>query len=267
MGGFSLDFHPLSTEVDGITCALVPWDSEAFGLPVYELRIDETATLSARDVSLGLSSLDDKRGSLVCTKVDQLSVPLLCTLAETGFYSVETVIEIQGELAYGARLPRTAKIPVRLRIADEADMPEMVRIASTAFWSDRFHLDPNLSNAAADTRYARWVERAFSSNDLLFAYERTDESAIIGFYHVRKVDEACVDLVLAGIDPSLKGLGLGAVLYQLAVADCLHRGFHFAQTRVVARNLAVLNIFAAMRFSFRGALTSLHRFSSPMDNS
>lgn len=263
MVAFSMDFQPLPGAVEMATYARVPWDSESFGFPVYELSVDETAAPDAVAIARGLASLDDGDASLVCTKVDQQAVPLLCALAQNGFYPVETVLEVEGELAYAATLPRQAKIPVRLRPAQVADLPEMIRIASAAFWSDRFHLDPNLSNDAADERYARWVERAFDSDDLLFAYERTDESAIIGFYQVRKVADHMVDLTLAAVDPTLTGLGLGSVLYRTVMAECVAMGYTTAQSRIVARNLPVLNIFSAMRFAFQGAQTSLHRFRAP----
>lgn len=263
MSTFELTFLADDRHADAVQYALVPWDTESFGFPVYELRLDERADLDVGDLAEFLQRFDTPEGSLVCVKVDQGSVPLLYVLAMNGFYPVETMLEVEGDLAFAATLPREAKIPVRLRPATRDDLPVMTRIASEAFWSDRFHLDPNLSDDAADERYARWVIRAFESDDQLFAYERTDSSEVIGFYQVREVSPDRVDLTLAAVDPSLTGLGLGSVLYRSVIAECAAQGYVTAQTRIVARNLPVLNIFSAMRFSFRCAQTSLHRFCAP----
>lgn len=261
MSALTLDFAPLPG-VAGAAYALVPWDTSSFGFPVYELRLDET-DVSASALRSGLAHLEGREGSLVVTKVDQQDVPLLHELAANGFYPVETMLELEGDLAYPASLPRESGIPVRLRRAQAEDLAGIKHIAAAAFWSDRFHLDPNLSSAAADERYERWVERAFEAQELLLAFERTDDGSLIGFYHLRAVDGETVDLTLAALDPGMAGKGLGRVLYLSAMEFAAGMGFVRAQTRLVARNLPVMNIFARCGFSFRSAVTSLHRFRPP----
>jgi len=258
MTSFELDFRSFPDADGCIAYALVPWDSEEFGFPVYELRIAEPSSFTTDVVRSWLHQLDSAGGCLVSAKVDQQSVSTIRSLASNGFYPVETVLEVEGELPTIGAVAITSAIPVRLRRATEADMDAMTSIAARAFWSDRFHLDPNLPSNAADERYVRWIRRAFQDQELLYAYERTDERAVIGFYHVRVVSRGRVDLMLAAVDPALSGRGLGSALYLSMMRECVGLGFTEARTRIVARNLPVLNIFSRLRFRFVGATTTLH---------
>jgi L-amino acid N-acyltransferase YncA len=259
---FELKLQTYPDSKGPIRFAPVPWDSDVFGIPVYEARFSAEEPCPADLVAAWLSSLDAGSPCLVCTKVDQQAVPLLEALAINRFYPVEAVLELEGSLAKANTITRAPRVPARLRPATAADLPAFTAIAASAFWSDRFHLDPNLSNDAADQRYVGWIERAFADGDPVFAFEREDGGAVVGFYHVRAVSDERVDLMLAAIDPSLTGLGLGAALYQSMMFECVRMGFKTAQTRIVARNLPVLNIFSRLNYSFSGATMALHRYGS-----
>lgn len=257
---FELEFRPFPETGGPLSYALVPWDSELFGLPVYELRFLDEGADDAGVVARWLSGMDPEADALVCTKVDQRAVPLLESLAGDRFYPVETVLELEGALDEANYTPVARSLPVLLRPAVEADLPAMSAVAGSAFWSDRFHLDPNLSDAAADRRYVRWVESAMAAGESVFAYERTDSGAVIGFYHVRPASADTVDLMLMALDPTLTGLGLGTELYKSGMRECARMGFVTAQTRVAACNLASLNTFMRLGLSVRGVKTALHRY-------
>jgi L-amino acid N-acyltransferase YncA len=259
---FELDFRPFPDAGGPLSVALVPWDSEEFGFPVYELRFADDTDPPAAALAEWLSGLDRSAPSLVCTKVDQQAVPLLIALVANGFYPVETVLELEGVVADAGPVAGVAGAIAHLRPATEADLPAMRAIAGSAFWSDRFHLDPNLSDEAADRRYVTWVERALAAGEPIFAYERESDGVVIGFYHIRPVSSETADLMLMALDPGVVGRGLGAGLYRAGLNECARMGCTTARTRVAACNLASLNIFLRLGFTVRGAKTALHRFSA-----
>jgi len=262
---FELDFHSLGNPDSSVSVAFVPWDTELFGIPVHELRFDEEYARLGGIVAQWLSDLDRRQGCLVCAKVDEQAVPLLEILANDGFYPVSTVLELESVLAKAIGVTLAPTVPAHLRRAVMADLPAIGTIASSAFWSDRFHLDPNLSSEKASLRYVTWVESAFVAEEPVFVFERDDTGDVVGFYHVRPLSEDKVDLTLGAIDPSLTGRGLGTALFHSTMLACMDLGFEIAQTRIAARNLAVLNVFSRLQWSFCGTKTALHWYEAPAD--
>jgi RimJ/RimL family protein N-acetyltransferase len=257
---FRLDFHRYPAPMGPLSIALVPWDSLLFGFPVHEMRFADDSERSAGPVAEWLSGVDPSSACLVCAKVDQAAVSLAVALAAHGFYPVETVLELEGSVGGVSPEEGSSGSPAHLRPAVEADLPALRSIAGSAFWSDRFHLDPNLSDEAADRRYVGWVDEAWKAGEPLFAYMREDDGAVIGFYHIRPVSSDAADLMLMALDPSVIGLGLGTRLYRSGLGECARMGLTNATTRVSACNLASLNIFLRLGFTVRSARTALHRF-------
>ena len=261
MTQFELDFRPLDCSDGAAQAAFVPWDSEAIGASVWELRLSDSTARTTVAIHDWLLGLDRSADCLVGAKVDQEHVSFLAALAHNGFYPVETTLRIEGDLARVSSIDTAPPIPLRLRTATQADMGAVSRIAGSAFWADRFHLDPNVPNSAADMRYVTWVGRAFDDGEQLFVYERTDVGQVVGFYLVRPVTDSLVDLTLVAIDPTLAGLRIGSALYRTVMRECARMGFSRARTTIVARNLPALNIYSRLGFSFNEVLTSMHWFA------
>ena len=259
MNAFVLDFQPLPGAVNAASLAVVPWDSEILSIRVYELQIEDGApTSTAGAIGEWLDQLQHGSPCLVHTAVDQRDVSVLEMLASSGFYPVETALALEMDLASVRTPAAVGRAPVQLRRATDPDLDRLCRIAATGFWADRFHLDPNLSDDAANRRYVRWLQRAYEDGETLFTYERADTGRVIGFYLVRPVTEALADLTLVALDPAEVGRGLGSVLYRLVLDECAAMGFLRAQTRTVAHNLPALNILTALGFAVTSARIGMH---------
>jgi RimJ/RimL family protein N-acetyltransferase len=256
---FVLDFQPLPGATNAARYAAVPWDSEILGIRVYELQLGGDVPASAEGtIRDWLEELRRGDACLVHAAVDQTHVSALELLAANGFYPVESALALEMGLA-SVRSPAPGGHPnVRLRPTAGPDVDRLCRIAATAFWADRFHLDPHVSDDAANRRYFRWLQRAYEEGETLFTYERTDTGEAIGFYLVRPVTDALVDLTLVALDPTETGRGLGSVLYRLVLDECAAMGFLRAQTRTVAHNLPALNILTALGFAVTSARIGMH---------
>jgi L-amino acid N-acyltransferase YncA len=247
---------------EGLFCyARVPWDSDLFGFPIYELRITHAgAGDMAKALQEWLASLPATQNCLVYNKVNTAHVSLLGAVTECGFYPMETILDLSARLV--SALPPLAWPfdSLVLRHANREDLTAISRIARNSFRTDRFHLDPNLDPERADERYARWVARAFDDGEIVLALEDRRAQRLVGFYHLRETVRATVDLALLAIDPACHRRGLGTAMSRAAMELCRMRGYRSIVTRVSTNNLASLNLHTRLGFSIVGAVMTMHWF-------
>ena len=256
---FELDFQSYPAPDGPIRFAYVPWDSELFGFPFFELTGTDIAPSALEEhLPHWLRSLPVSSSGLVYTKVPATSVAVGTALARHGFYPVETMLTAHRDLSQFQPVMRQTSPPPRLRPATEADLPQMTALAGSAFREDRFHLDPQLPDDKASQRYQHWVENGFRSGDHVFAFEEGATGSLIGFFHARQTDPGTIDLSLAALDPKCKGTGLGGMMYEAAVLESRERGYNTAETRIVVSNVAVLNLFSRLGFRFRNPVVTFH---------
>lgn len=259
---FRLERAPWPAPGGPLTRARVPWDSETFGLGVFDLEADpERADEVAGALPGLLRELERERPHLAAVKIPVAATALSRALSEAGFYAVETMLELHLPLERMQRVAPRVPAGLALREARAEDLPALEAMARGAFHADRFHLDPNLDPARAGERYARWVARGFAAGEPVFVYEDARRGRTIGFFHVRPTAPGTCDLSLAAVEPGARRLGLGSLMYQAVVEACRERGFRAAETHVTVQNLDVLNLFARLGFAFRAPVLCLHRFA------
>jgi ribosomal protein S18 acetylase RimI-like enzyme len=233
----------------------VPWDSELFGFPVYELR---TPDAPAAQLDAWLAERSAAGACLVWCKVPLAGVAGARTLVTRGFYPVETMVDLYRRLDGFTPLIERHEPALRLRPAGEHDLPAIVELGGNAFRLDRFHLDPYLPSERADERFRQWVRRGFAAGEPVFVYEDVRRPALLGFFHVRAGEQQSVDLSLAAVQPAYRAAGIGVLMYQAVLAECRARGYRSAFTRVSVANLDVLNTFIRLGFTARRPVVTLH---------
>ena len=263
MSDFTLDYRPYPDADSPLQAARIPWDSALFGFPCWDVRPGgEASSVLAEALSGFVAERKAEGECLLVTKVPTRDVAMGRVLAENGFYVVEAMLDITLPLA---RLtPSTAVARgAALRPATTDDLEAILDIAGSAFHDDRFHLDPTLPPEKADRRYRGWVERGFASGEPVFVYEDTRRGRILGFYHIRELPNAAVDLSLAAVHPSCQGSGIGALMYQAMLEECRQRGYQTAVTRIAINNLPVANLFFRLGFTIREAVLTFHWHYQP----
>lgn len=248
--------------------AAVPWDTELYALPFYELRCEGAAAEVERALPGCLEAIRARsphQPALVFTRMHPADTRLCEVLSGQRFYAAEMTLEITLPLRRYVR-PHPHMTPKGvLRAAQETDLPILKQIAGEAFARDRFHLDPHLPHELSDKRYAQWVERGFRNGDQLFAYERIgDAGEIMGFYLIRGAVGGEVELSLAGVAPKYQRSGIGALMYEEMLAWCQTARYRTAITHVSINNLDVVNLFLALGFTIRNAQQTMHRFLEPL---
>jgi RimJ/RimL family protein N-acetyltransferase len=239
----------------------IPWDSDIFGFPFYQLTISEMSEGLAESLPELLNFLceqgEDK--CLVCTKIPSHEVTKMRTLVEHGFYPIETMVEPYRDLRSFSGTRRFERLS--LRLATVADKPQLFSIARSAFSMDRYHLDPNLPDDRASYRYEFWLENGMKSGDHVWVYRDSTDDRLVGFCHLREIDKGVVDFSLAAIEPKFQKSGFGVMMYSECLMECKKMGYAEIVTRISLNNIAVLNIYAHLGFLFRQPTVTFHCYA------
>lgn len=261
---FALEFVPFPDAAGPMESALVPWDTDVFGLPCHELRIKEARSDNLQGALCQWTRrLAERGGAFAHASLPPGDVQLARLLCRHGFYPVETLLTMK--LTLGEMRPAVERPPAEmaLRPATPAEGPELCAIAESAFTADRFHLDPNLKPELADERYRRWLSEGLDSGDAVLVYEDRGRGRIVGFLHFREAGESTLSMSLGAVAKQYQGTGVGAAMIQIGLEEYRRRGFLFAETRISTNNLPVMETLSMLGFRLRAAATTFHGFFGP----
>lgn len=237
--------------------SLVPWDSETFGFPVAQidhLDLGAAATASALFEDLDAWCADhDVR--LISCRLDHGRLRESMTLEAVGFRFVETV--------YGPRLGSLHRIgdprhEIDVAEASPGDVGSIEAIASSAFTTGRFLLDQRLDPSLSHRRYANWVRTSFGDprHTVLKAEVGGD---LVGFFVVERRSDGVVYWHLTAMAPQWQGQGLGLSVWQTVLLRHRAEGVTSVETTLSGHNLAAINLYARLGFSFASSQMTFHR--------
>jgi RimJ/RimL family protein N-acetyltransferase len=240
---------------------LVPWDTEIFGFSVAQITRFETAE-DARTAPI-LAEFDawcsEHDVRLVSCRLDHLQLRESMTLEDGGFRFVETVYVPRfssfGEIAAPAREVQVAE-------ATTSDIARIEDVAYDAFTTGRFLLDHRLPPELSRRRYASWVRTSFgSANQTVLKAE--SEGDLVGFFIVEHRPDKSVYWHLTAIAPEWQGKGMGIDVWRTMLLRHRAEGAAFVETTISGHNLAVINLYARLGFSFASAQMTFHRLREP----
>jgi hypothetical protein len=211
-----------------------PWDTVPFGMPTWELTEYSEKALQQALQTVGHHTL----------KVDPLADKRL--LHEYGFYYCDTLIEPNCNVA---RL-RVIQHP-DATIAKDVDAEQALAICHGAFAHGRFHRDFNLSKAAADLRYDRWLKQVLDEQQVYGLYW---QGVLAGF-----IGHNGNNLVLHALATQCRGKGWSKYWWSAVCDDLLKNGHNEVKSSISASNLAVLNLYVSLGFSFRNPQDIYHQ--------
>lgn len=147
---------------------------------------------------------------LVSCRVPIAAEPYIRTLEARGFRRVETLVTLERTLDSSHR-----KIE-GVELADAGDEEACVEIARTAFSSDRFHADPQISDLAADQLKSAWALNSLRGRaDACFVIRHGGETVGFNFCLVAS-DYAIIDLIAVSVKHQGRGFGKKLVEGSLA---------------------------------------------------
>lgn len=226
----------MSTDTpDAALLARAPWDEAAFGLPAWELREYSEAALRLAAATPGIHTI----------KVDPLADMRL--LQQHGFHYADTLL---ATTATPQRL-RPFDLAPGLTVSREVDADAALAICHGAFAHGRFQRDRNMDQAGALRRYDNWLRQLLAAGQVYGLYEGAELGGFIG-YHGHS-------LVLHAVAPARRGRGLARHWWRLVIDELFAAGHAEIDSSVSAANVAVLNLYASLGFSFQRPQDIYHR--------
>jgi hypothetical protein len=210
-----------------------PWDTTAFDMPTWELTEYSENALQQAMQTFGHCTL----------KVDPLADKRL--LHKYDFYYCDTLIEPHCSVA---RLRVTEHLDAT--ISGDIDVEQALAICHGAFTHGRFHRDFNLPKAAADLRYDNWLKQLLDAQQVYGLYWQNELAGFIG--------HSGNNLVLHALAEKYRGKGWSKYWWSAVCGELLKTGHHEVRSSISASNLAVLNLYASLGFSFRNPQDIYH---------
>jgi len=212
-----------------------PWDSAAFGMPAWEITGCTAELLAEADQLAGHQAI----------KVDPLADKAL--LQQHGFYYCDTLLATEGS---ASRLT-SLQAPAGLSISTTVDPEAALAICHGAFEHGRFHRDFNLPRAGADLRYDNWLKQLLAAGQVYGLYSDDELGGFIGF--------AGNSLVLHAVARHSRGKGLAKYWWHQVITALLAAGHSSVTSSISASNVAVVNLYASLGFSFQRPQDIYHR--------
>jgi len=213
-----------------------PWDTAAFGINTWELLEYSEAALQQAAQTTGHHTL----------KVDPLADKRL--LHEYGFYYCDTLIEPHCNAARLRKLQHTDATISRVVSAEQA-----LSICHGAFAHGRFHRDFMLSRDSADLRYDNWLKQLLETGQVYGLYW---QGALAGF-----IAYSGNNLVLHALAVQHRGQGRAKYWWSAVCGELLALGHEEVKSSISAGNLAVLNLYVSLGFSFNHPQDIYHRMT------
>ena len=211
-----------------------PWDEAAFGMHTAEVVEYSEAALREALLTPGHYTI----------KVDPLADKRL--LQEHGFYYCDTLIEPYCT----AQNLRPVTHP-DATISRQAELAALQTICHGAFAHGRFHRDFNLDMARADLRYDNWLRQLYQKGAVYGLYWHDE---LVGF--IAYTDN---NLALHAVAGPHRGKGLAKYWWSAVSAELFATGHAEVKSSISAVNLAALNLYATLGYSFRNPMDIYHR--------
>lgn len=211
-----------------------PWDAVAFGL--------HTAEISAYTPDALQQALSTPGHYTI--KVDPLASKQW--LHEFGFYYCDTLLEPH----CSAQRMKRLKNP-DTNISRDIEWTKLLPICHGAFDHGRFHRDFNLERDAADLRYDNWLHQLYEQGKVYGLFWHNELAGFIAYSEN--------NLVLHAVAKDYRGKGLAKYWWSTACSELFSAGHEEVKSSISATNIAALNLYASLGFSFSNPKDIYHR--------
>lgn len=213
-------------------------DSDVLGRDVYSLvgavSVDEFLAAAAAAASEGDIWY-------IVTKLPADAMAEVHAAESAGFQYVETQLRMTHRLKNEFDVSRYPYDYVR--VTSEEEFAEVAYMARTTIEHDRFSRDPIIGSEVSGDRYERYLRNSFeSSTDEIWSVRSRKTSQLLTFRSHRVVTDKEVLLLIGGVHPAFKDVGLGVVSSHFCFNALGAAGFRRAVTHISASNLPILNL-------------------------
>ena len=225
-------------------CALLPWDSQHFGLICARALVTRLDEGVLRDISEWCR--EEKVELLFFLADDDVTTWKLA--AETGFQLVDVRMRLTLDRS-GAQGTGSLEVAPKLllREARAADTEFLFPIAKSAYTDSRFFADPRIPRDRAGELYVNWLRESIEGKraDVVFTAEL--DGRPIAYIGVEMAEGEGV-LGLLGIDETARGLGVGPALIERALEWVWEAGGSRVSVVTQGRNTVAQRVYQRLGF-------------------
>lgn len=236
--------------------AEAPWDSAIFGFPVLQITymkvLDSTA---ADDLAIFEAARDRHSAGLVSCRISHECLKESMLLEKHGFRFIEMVYK--PELNFLASRSYYENASLTIRAAEETDLSVLQNIAGSAFFNDRYHVDPRVDSRLGDERFRRWVQSSLDHSSQRL-YVLCDGENRLGFFVTELLDNGTCYWHLTAVAPAFQGRGYGRQAWQAMLNQAKGAGAERVHACISARDHRALNLYASLDFFFPPPLMTFH---------
>lgn len=214
----------------------VPWDTAALGIGAYEIV---TPTPEALKMAMQIPGH-------YTVRVDPLASKRW--LHDCGFYYCDTLVE-----PYCTKERFAYFDDMEVSVNRDLVLESLLKICHGAFSHGRYHRDFNIFWAQADQRYANWLTQLHAAGKVDGLLYRGELAGFIAVDGNR--------LVLHALGESHRRRGLAKWLWTPVCRSIFEAGYAEVSSSVSATNLAVVNLYVRLGFSFRNPVEIYHRLT------
>lgn len=213
-------------------------DSSVLGFHTWML--DQISDSSSFATALdGVKRTD--RSSYVTCKIEIDRIDQVHAAETLGFHYVETQFKTVLRLNKSFD---TTKFPYDyVRIESVEDLSEVLEIAEKTIDHDRFSRDPRIGSYASGLRYRKYLEDSFlREDDQIWAVRNRSTGQFLTFRSHRHVSQDEVSLLIGGVHPKYKDIGLGIISSHFCFNQLREAGYRRAVTHISAANTPIVNL-------------------------
>lgn len=242
-----------------------PWDTKALGIQTFEVALPDVPPDQEDALTRSLiGTTNTKEKTLFYCRISANSVTSKRILTRSGFYNCETQLQMyRGGIGNFVAPKELGAKRLSIASATEHDYVEVTMEALNVFKHSRFHEDPFIDSADADTRMRTWCADMHKQGvPLLVSRSKTGKLDAFLFY--RNTDDQNVELILGG---SLPGKGMLTPLFWASFLEYFKAaGIKSIFTKISASNVVIANIYFLFGFSVKSVHFDFHKLVDPHDS-
>jgi dTDP-4-amino-4,6-dideoxy-D-galactose acyltransferase len=218
-------------------CALLPWDSEFWGVRVA--RVEGDAMTAERAAAVGAWARSNEVACLYFLAGEDAAAAHAAE--DAGFRLMDVRVGLVRPTAGGGG--------GRTRAFQPADLPALRAIARTSHRVTRFYADPRFPDDRCDDLYDTWITRSSEGwAQAVLVAQHDGEAAGYITCHVDE-ERRRGSIGLFAVAGSARGGGLGSALVEAAVGWCAERGLGEIGVVTQGRSAAAFRVYERAGFA------------------
>lgn len=227
------------------------WDSRHFGLGVAKIQ---RGRLTSQELQAALDYCRSESIQCLYFLAESKDIDGWTGAIEEGFRPIDIRVDLDRSEP-GPPVRPAGEEPADL--ATEADLPALLRLASSAFTESRFYRDKNFPPGKAEELFALWTERGVREREF-FTVVRRYEGLPAGFLTGRAAGDGSGCIELVAVSDKLRGRGIGAQLLAASLGEFQRRGCQAVSVATQGSNTAAQRLYQAHGFRTRSVRLWFH---------